>query len=140
MVCGEAAGLQQDMANATEKRCGGLLHFMKNGANETKQTQHHSLSQQHKICHTAKVESGHLLLLQLRILLPQDKRRQLQGPRHYLSGLSDEGPHGCLLQEVQSPLRHTKPQEVSSSPKKSYPPSEVRRSPPGKDKPAELKD
>ena len=36
MVCREAAGLEHDTVKATERRCGGLLHFLNNGANETK--------------------------------------------------------------------------------------------------------
>ena len=35
MVCIEAAGLEHDTAKATERQCGGLLHFLRNGANET---------------------------------------------------------------------------------------------------------
>ena len=31
----EAPGLEHDMAKATERRSGGLLHILKNGANET---------------------------------------------------------------------------------------------------------
>ena len=30
MVCKEAACLEHDMAKATESRCGGLVHFLKN--------------------------------------------------------------------------------------------------------------
>ena len=36
MVCREAAGLEHDMAKATERWFGGLLHFLKIRANETK--------------------------------------------------------------------------------------------------------
>ena len=36
MVGREAAGLEHDTAKATERRCGGIFHFLNNGANEAK--------------------------------------------------------------------------------------------------------
>ena len=44
MVCREAAGLENDMAKRTWKRYGGLLHVLKNRANETKLTQENVFS------------------------------------------------------------------------------------------------